>query len=131
MKTKIEIFIALDDIAKKYRITDDDWAKQSDIRRPSISELRRLVKINFAKSSEKIGRSCTLDKITSLFKGLHKILGGDVLRNELTEAIKKEKDAASRLILWSMILKDAPLDTIESVESHMRIAAQTINTKKK
>lgn len=131
MKAKIELFIALDSIARAHKIKDNEWAKQSGMRRPSISELRRMVKISTAKSSEKIGRACTIDKITTLFVGLHAILGGDILRSELQKVIDKENDQDIRLMLWSMILRDAPKETKDSVESNMKIAAQTIIIKKK
>lgn len=131
MKAKIELFTALDKVARKHSITDEKWAKQACIRRPSISELRRMAIINTKKSSERIGRACTIDKITTLFTGLHKILGGEALRNDLQNVIAVEKDQDVRMMLWSLLLRDAPKETKDSVESNMKIAAQTIITKKK
>jgi hypothetical protein len=129
MKAKIELFTALDTIAKTHEITDEDWAKKSKIRRPSISELRRMGRIDRAKSEEKIGRACTIEKISSLFTGLYKIIGGDVLRNDLKNVIDSEKDQDIRMMLWALILRDAPKETKDSVESNMKIAAQTITVR--
>ena len=131
MKAKIELFTALDTIAKKHDITDEDWAKRAKIRRPSISELRRMGRIDKEKSLEKIGRACTIEKISALFIGLNKLIGGDVLRNDLRAVIDSEKDQDIRMMLWALILRDAPKETKDSVESNMKIAAQTIITKHK
>ena len=63
MKVKITIFNALDNIAKRHNVTDEVWAKSAKVRRPTISELRRMAIIANNNSDEKIGRACTLDKI--------------------------------------------------------------------
>ena len=130
MKVNTSIFIALDNIAKRHGVTDDVWAKNAKVRRPTISELRRIVKIARVESAEKIGRACTIDKTTSLFRGLYNTLGGDVLKSELLQAINKEADQDVRLMMWSMILAQAPKETKDAIEASMKIAAQTIITKK-
>ena len=84
MKVKITIFNALDNIAKRHNVTDESWAKSAKVRRPTISELRRMAIIANNNSDEKIGRACTLDKISSLFKGLYNILGGEMIKTDLT-----------------------------------------------
>lgn len=131
MKAKIELFTALDTIAKKYAVRDEEWAKKSKIRRPSISELRRIARIDRDKSSEKVGRACTIEKISALFSGLYKILGGEVLGSELLVAIEKEKNQDIRMMLLTMILRDAPKETKDAVESNMKMATQTIKHKKR
>jgi hypothetical protein len=122
MKINIATFQCLDGIAHNHRIKDPEWAKNADIRRPSISELRRIAK----HPNDKIGRVCTIDKVFHLFHGLHKILGGDVLQNEIMACIAKETNQDARFLLYSLILKDASKETKDAVESTMKIAAQTI-----
>jgi len=131
MKAQIEIFTALDNIATKHGIKDEEWAAKSNIRRPSISELRRIQKNTTNQTDEKIGRSCTVEKLSALFSGLYKILGGEVLRSELLAAIEKEKNQDIRMMLLTMILRDAPKETKDAVESNMKMATQTINHKKR
>jgi len=78
---------------------------------------------------EKIGRVCSIDKIRALFQGLSISIGGVALRKELTEIIAEEKDQDVRFLLYSLILKDAPPETKDAVESTMKMAAQTIQDK--
>mgnify|MGYP000855471337 FL=1 len=129
MKVKITIFNALDNIAKRHNVTDEAWAKSAKVRRPTISELRRMAIIANNNSDEKIGRACTLEKISSLFKGLYNILGGEMIKTDLLATIAHEKDQDVRLMIWSLILKDAPKETKDAIEGSMKIAAQTIKTK--
>jgi hypothetical protein len=131
MKAQIEVFTALDNIASKHNIKDEAWALKSNIRRPSISELRRIQKNIANQTDEKIGRSCTVEKLSALFPGLYKILGGEVLRSELLVAIEKEKNQDIRMMLLTMILMDAPKETKDAVESNMKMATQTIKHKKR
>jgi hypothetical protein len=131
MKAQIEVFTALDNIATKHNIKDEEWALKSNIRRPSISELRRIQKNTINQTDEKIGRSCTVEKLSALFSGLYKILGGEVLGSELLVAIEKEKNQDIRMMLLTMILRDAPKETKDAVESNMKMAKQTIKHKKR
>ena len=128
MKIKIEIFNNLDTIARTHRITDDDWAKSANIRRPSISELRRLYLDR--QSSKSIGRACTIEKIGLLFLGLYNILGGDVVKKEMMAAINKETNQDVRMMMLSLLLRNAPQETKDAIEGSMKMAIQTITTKK-
>lgn len=128
MKVKIEIFNNLDKIARLHRITDDDWAKSSNIRRPSLSELRRLYLDR--QSSKSIGRACTIEKIGLLFLGLYNILGGDVVKKEMMAAINKETNQDVRMMMLSLLLRKAPQETKDAIEGSMKMAIQTITTKK-
>ena len=125
MKIRIEIFNHLDRIARGKNITDEDWAKSANIRRPSISELRRLYIDRGLEKS--IGRACTIDKITLLFTGLYKLLGGATLKKEIMDAINVEKDQDVRIIMLSLLLKNAPKETKDAVESNMKMAIQTLD----
>ena len=53
-----------------------------------------------------------------------------MLKNELLQAINREADQDVRLMMWSMILAQAPKETKDAIEASMKIAAQTIITKK-
>ena len=70
------------------------------------------------------------DKKTGFLVSHFSFLGGDVLKNELLQAINREADQDVRLMMWSMILARAPKETKDAIEASMKIAAQTIITKK-
>ena len=131
LEVNIDVFGRLDDVAKRYRIKDEQWAAASAIRRPSISELRRLLKNQSLKTHEKVGRACTASKINKLFQGLLSLVGGDELKKELIEIINQEKDQNIRMILWAVFLQSAPQSSKDAVEGNMKLAASTISSKKK
>jgi hypothetical protein len=122
MKVKLSTFISLDAIAKRYNVKDVPWANAAGIRRPTISELRRMVR----NPHTSFGRSCTIDKINSLFTGLYKLLGEAVMRKELLRHINDETDQDVRFLLYSLLLKDATQEARDAVESTMQLAAKTI-----
>lgn len=122
MKVKLSIFTCLDSIAKRHDIKDVPWAEAANIRRPTISELRRMVR----KPNDSFGRSCTIDKIYYLFAGLYKLLGEAVMRKELLRSINEESDQDVRFLLYSLLLKDATQEARDAVESTMQLAAKTI-----
>jgi hypothetical protein len=128
MKVKIEIFNNLDKIALLHRITDEEWAKSSNIRRPSISELRRLYLDR--QEVRSIGRACTIEKIGLLFIGLYNILGGDVLKKEMMAVINNETNQDVRMMMLSLLLRNAPKETKDAIEGSMKMAVQTIATRK-
>ena len=125
MKVNIATFKCLDGIAARREIQDIPWATASKIRRPSISEMRRIER----HPNEKIGRSCTIDKIQLLFNGLYKILGGDALRKDMLDCIEKEPDQDVRFLLYSLILKDSTKEARDAVESTMKIAVKSTDKK--
>lgn len=129
MRIDISIFTSLDGITKKYGITDEKWAEASSIRRPSISELRRLARNKSARSEEKIGRACTIDKIILLFNGLYKLIGGEKLRKELADIIAKTTDKDVLMLLLTMSIKDASDEAKDSVIGLLKLTAQTIPSK--
>jgi ATP phosphoribosyltransferase regulatory subunit HisZ len=131
LKVDITVFAKLDDVAKRHKITDEEWSDASDIRRPSISELRRLLKNKHTASSEKIGRACTASKINKLFSGLLGLVGGDEVKKELIEIINQEQDQNTRLILWAVLLQNAPQSSKDAAEGSLKLAATTIAPKKK
>ena len=122
MKVKLSTFISLDAIAKRYNVKDVPWANAAGIRRPTISELRRMVR----NPHTSFGRSCTIDKINSLFTGLYKLLREAVMRKELLRHINDETDQDVRFLLYSLLLKDATQEARDAVESTMQLAAKTI-----
>lgn len=122
MQINIETFKWLDSIAAAHGIKDIPWAKASGIRRPTISEMRRIAK----NPDKRFGRLCTVDKISLLFNGLNVIIGGEEMRKILLESIPKEPDQNVRFMLYSLILKDATKEARDAVESTMQLAAKTI-----
>ena len=125
MKVRIEIFNGLDTIARHHKVTDEQWAKSANIRRPSISELRRLYLDRQLEKS--IGRACTVEKIWLLYNGLHHILGGSILKKEMMEIVANEKDQDKRMMMLQLILKNAPKDIKDLIESSMMMAIKSLN----
>lgn len=133
LRVDISVFGRLDDVAKRHDITDDMWASAANMRRPSISELRRLMR-NKGKSpnqAEKVGRACTATKINALFIGLLQLIGGDELKGELIDIIQQEKDQNIRMILWAVLLQNAPQESRDAAEGSLKLAATTISKAKK
>ena len=64
MKINIRLFDMLYGLAEGHRLSDVQWAKASEIRRPTIPELRGLSRAT-SRATYYVGfkRACTLDKV--------------------------------------------------------------------
>ena len=125
MKVNIAIFQCLDDIASHKQITDEDWAVRSNIRRPTISELRRIAR----NPNMKTGRACTIEKVTSLYNGLIKLLGGEALRKHIERCIEKEPDQTTRITLLALATSDADQEGKDLIEQTMKMVLKAKSKK--
>jgi hypothetical protein len=124
MKANIAIFEYLDLIRSTHprRITDVEWAIASNIRRPTIPELRGRA-LSIRKGGKPVGRPCTVEKLTLLFTGLQKIIGGDQLRKKILEIADGEKNLTTRMILLAMLASErVDPETIQHLEQTLRLA---------
>lgn len=113
---QISAFTILDDIAKGHNIKAADWAftawgdKQYSSR---ISELRKLQMQSVSgKSSEKIGRVLSVEKVRALFDGLKAIIGGETLKRELIEKLASVKTEREKNILLLLVAEEYDQRTI-------------------
>jgi hypothetical protein len=127
MRTNITVFKWLDDVRHLHGIKDEVWATASDIRRPTISELRRI----FKNPNDKVGRACTIEKISALYNGLHKLIGGNELKKHLEECLSKELDQDVRLMMLSMALRNADKSGKDLVEKTIRMVIKANEEKGK
>jgi len=125
MRINIAVYNWLDGIANAHGIKDVPWAEASLIRRPTISELRRIAR----NPKQKFGRACTIDKVHLLFIGLTKLIGEETMRKDILGCIEKEPDQDVRFMLYSLILKEATKEARDTVEKTMQLAARTITKK--
>jgi hypothetical protein len=126
MKINISIFQCLDGIARERQITDDEWAVKAKIRRPTISELRRIAR----NPNEKTGRSCTIEKVTSLYNGLTKLLGGEALRQHIERCIEKEPNQTTRITLLALATSDADQEGKDLIEQTMKMVLKAKSQKR-
>jgi hypothetical protein len=128
MKAEISIFKCLDDLRNHHNIRDGAWAKASnDIRRPTISEMRRLLKT----PNIKIGRSCTIEKLSALYDGLLHLIGGEELKKHLEECLKTEPNQNARLLMLAMALRESDRAGKDLIESTMRMVLKVNDPTKK
>jgi len=121
MEINILVFNALDVIAKRHRISDVDWAEAAGIRRPTISELRRLRKTNVKGDKEmKLHRVCSLAKMIKLYTGLSIILGNGPLNEEFKKVINDETDQYMRLQMLILMLKNEKKEKQDQAEKMLR-----------
>lgn len=113
---QISAFTILDDIAKGHNIKAADWAftawgdKQYSSR---ISELRKLQMQSVSgKSSEKIGRVLSVEKVRALFDGLKAIIEGETLKRELIEKLASVKTEREKNILLLLVAEEYDQRTI-------------------
>jgi hypothetical protein len=124
MKTSISIFEYLDGLRTTHatRISDVEWAAASGIRRPTIPELRRRAK-SIREGGKPTGRPCTVEKITLLFAGLQKLIGGDVLRRKILEIVEHEPSRTTRMVLLALIAAEkVDPETGDLLEQSLKIA---------
>jgi len=107
MNINTQFFDALDFIAKSQNITDVDWAEASHIRRPTLSELRRLSRSGgISAQIFYFSRACTLVKMSKLYSGLSAIIGKDQLKRNFIKAVDNESDQFMRLQMLILMLKN-------------------------
>jgi len=108
MKINVRVFDILNSIAKRHHISDVDWAEASQIRRPTIPELRRISRTTLtARHNAGFKRACTLEKILKLSAGLSIKIGNAIVNAALKDYLETESDQDVRLQLLILILKDA------------------------
>jgi hypothetical protein len=117
MKVDIEVFRKLNDIAIRHSISSVKWAKDSDLAQSRIAELRKLAKERGSVPNVKTGRECTYEKIMSLVAGLKKVLGAEVVKKELLNAIKNEKNRSRKLFLMALVLGELSDEAQKQAES--------------
>jgi hypothetical protein len=127
VKIKISIFVHPDKARAAFGISDEEWAKASHIRRPTISEMRRLEK----NPGTEIGRACTYTKLSTLYDGLFKLRGGTELRKQLDDSLKSETDQEVRMILLIMELRNTSQSGKDLVENTIRMVIKTDGEPKK
>jgi len=127
MKINIRVFDMLNSIARRHHITDVEWAAASQIRRPTIPELRRISRVTLAAIDDPgIKRACTLEKILQLYAGLSIVVGSAVLNAALKTYLETESDQDIRLQLLILILKDARQDKKDEAEAMLKSVLKSI-----
>ena len=126
MKTSIAIFEYLDKIRAQERISDVRWAAASAIRRPTIPELRSRA-LSIRKGGKPTGRPCTVDKISLLFSGLFKLIGGEALRKKILDIIEDESNQTTRMIVLAMMTAErVDQETKDHIEQAMKLAVKNV-----
>lgn len=121
MEISIQVFEALDAIAKRYNISDVDWAEAANIRRPTIPELRRLSRSYISGSKDlKLNRICSLEKMIKLYSGLRIKLGNATVNEALKKVINGEPDQYMRLQMLILILKHEKKEAKDKAEDMLR-----------
>lgn len=117
----------LNSIAKHHDISDVEWAEAAQIRRPTISELRRINRATrIAVKDVGIKRACTLEKILKLCAGLRIKVGSAVLNEALKNCIDVESDQDIRLQLLILILQDAAPEVKDEAEAMLKAVLNSI-----
>jgi hypothetical protein len=122
MKINIEVFNMLNSIAKLHNISDVEWAEASQIRRPTISELRRINRAAHKTGQDSgIRRACTLEKIIRLYAGLRIKVGSAILNEALRNCIETESNQDIRLLLLILILQSAKDENKDEAEAMLKV----------
>jgi hypothetical protein len=101
-KIPIRFFEILDDIREVHGIQYQEWAKQSGIENPRISELKTLA------AGTPINRALSLEKFFRLLSGLDKILGGDIVKKEMAARLQKAGTVDEKIMLLTLTLLSDP-----------------------
>jgi hypothetical protein len=127
MKINIKVFDMLDSLARLHYISDVEWAAASQIRRPTIPELRRISRVNLtAADAPGIKRACTLEKILQLHSGLSIKIGHTILNTALKKYLETEADQDIRLQLLILILKNATKEKKDEAERMLKSVLKSI-----
>lgn len=117
---KIEMFEALDSIRNKYKdvydITDKKWAEAAWGKKNNqsrISELRTKARNKRQGNDCKVYRAFSFDKCMALLGGLIKIIGTDLMSNELKKLLERAKTPKERMLLLVMAMKEPDEDHSE------------------
>jgi len=125
----IRIFDMLDRISKLHRITDLEWAEAANMRRATISELRRVSRVTANGVYTAIRKQiCTLEKILKLSEGLSIKVGSTIINLILKNHIESEPNQDVRLQLIIMILQNAPKETKDIAESLLKWPLSNIDS---
>lgn len=115
---KIKAFLLLDRVREKHGVLDKDWAKESGLLHGArISELRAMAE----GSREVTDRAFHYRKFVALAHALQSIIGGDIVRKELTELLEKATDIDEELIL---LISTLPEDRKRQAADFMRVLNQ-------
>lgn len=132
MRINIRVFDQLDEVFRRLRNgnTDREWTDAAKVRWTTLSELRRLSKLQRTTPGAKMGRSCTIDKIMSLISGLIKLRGEEAVRKEIERLIEAEKDEETRFLLKAIIImKNADPDARKNAETMLDMVLKTLSRK--
>ena len=104
----LRLFDVLDRLRKRHKIKDIEWAEKSDLKYSSrISELRKMA--NHARRGEgysEVGRAFPVGKAVALINGLKVLVGGNLVKKELLEAIENAKTNKEEMILMILALDE-------------------------
>ena len=121
MKISIRVFDMLDRIAKGHHLSDVGWAEASEIRRPTIPELRRVSRaISTACYDPGIKRACTLEKVLKLSAGLRIKVGNAIVNAALKNYLDTESNQDIRLQILILILQDANKEKKDAAEAMLK-----------
>ena len=121
MKTNIKMFDMLDSLAKIHGLSDVAWAAASQIRRPTIPELRRISRVTLTAIEDAgIKRACTLEKILRLHSGLSIKIGYPLVNAALQNYLATESNQDLRLQLLILILRDAAPEKKDQAEALLK-----------
>ncbi len=103
----IKGFLILDRIRENHGVLDKDWAIKSGlIYGARISELRAMAE----GSRDVFDRTFNFKKFVALAHALESIIGGEIVRKELTELLEKAVDKDEVLILLIATLAETRKD---------------------
>lgn len=121
MKVNIKVFDMLDSLARLHDISDVVWAAASQIRRPTIPELRRISRATLTAGDDPgIKRACTLGKMLQLYSGLSIKIEHPILNTALINYLETEADQDIRLQLLVLILKNATQEKKDEAEAMLK-----------
>ncbi|HUS89198.1 MAG TPA: hypothetical protein VMW91_07515 [Desulfosporosinus sp.] len=114
----IKLFDVLLDIADYHGVSYGDWAEASQTHQSRISELKKISRMmKLGRNHKDVGRAVSIVKIHALYNGLAKILGENVVTNDLKKVIDSVKTTKDRILLLSIM---TPKEKEQQLELYLR-----------
>lgn len=130
----LNLFSALDQIAREAKITDGEWAKAAGMKYASrVAEIRWMARLEEAgQKPKRVGRAFTVPKLAALIGGLQSIMGGETLNKELLKHTKDAKTTLERVLFKVLALAQdiSDLDQLDGICETM-IRASSARDKKR
>ena len=136
----IETFLALDNIreAHVFDASQEKWARATGhpLTQTRIAELRSIHKVmidedlNQRGAERRLGRTCSMEKVFQLKKGLKSIIGGKTVNARLLEEAQKETDLQKRGTMMFLALEDVVIlrDVVNYMEKKLKAKARQEKT---